>query len=242
MRTRTAVAGVITGLLLAGLGPQMGAAQTQSQDEAPSLEQMRGTVSRLKGGRIATPTNYDELSPDQQAYVQSILSGPRSEISGPLGVMMVAPALGDLTQRATAYARFAGREGFSSVPPKLNELAILMVAKHWSAEYVWNAHHGYAVRMGLPAELVEAVRAGQRPTGMEQDVEAVYNFADEFLTTRDVRDGTLQAAREALGGDRGIVDLVGTMALYQISSMMVAVDRTPLPDGVESYFGRQAAR
>ena len=40
-----------------------------------------------------------------------------------------------------AYSRFAGREGFSSVPPKLKELAILMVGKLWSAEYVWNAHH-----------------------------------------------------------------------------------------------------
>jgi hypothetical protein len=33
----------------------------------------------------------------------------------------VSPALGDLTQKAMAYSRFAGRDGFSSVPPKLNE-------------------------------------------------------------------------------------------------------------------------
>jgi len=39
-----------------------------------------------------------------------------------------------------------------------------------------------------------------------------------------------------LGGDRGIVDLVGTMGLYQISSMMVALDKTPLPPGVKPYF------
>ena len=31
-----------------------------------------------------------------------------------------------------------------------------------------------------------------------------------------------------LGGDRGVVDLVGTMGLYQISSMMVALDKTPV--------------
>jgi len=39
-----------------------------------------------------------------------------------------------------------------------------------------------------------------------------------------------------LGGDRGVVDLVGTMGLYQISSMMVALDQTPLPQGRKPFF------
>jgi alkylhydroperoxidase family enzyme len=113
-----------------------------------------------------------------------------------------------------AYARFSGREGFGSVTPKLNELAILMVAKHWSANYVWNAHHAFAVQSGLPQEVVDAVLAGRRPARMERDVEAVYNFCQDFLTTRRVSDATLQAAKAVLGGDRGVIDLVGTMGLY----------------------------
>src|SRR6185436_13892343 len=137
----------------------------------------RRTVASLKGNRIATPNDYDTLTPEQKAYVQSILTGPRSSITGPLGVMMVSPTLGDLSQKAIAYARFSGQEGFGIVPPKLNELAILIVAKHWSAEYVWNAHHRAGVSAGLPAEVVEAIRVGKRPAAMEKDVEAVYNFA-----------------------------------------------------------------
>ena len=190
----------------------------------------------LRGNRIATPNDYDTLKPEQQAYVRSILSGPRASITGPLGVMMVSPTLGDLMQKATAYARFAGDPGFSSVSPKYNELAILVVAKHWSAEYVWNAHHAYGVRMGLPAELVEAIRTGRRPPRMDKELEAVYAFATEFITTRRVSDATLQAAKAVLGGDRGVVDLVGTMGLYQVSSMMVALDETPLGRDTKPYF------
>ncbi|HET9216669.1 MAG TPA: hypothetical protein VFR18_06805 [Terriglobia bacterium] len=212
-------------------------APTPSQSESrPTLEQLRQTVSRLRGNRIETPNNYDKLTAQQKAYAESILSGPRSDISGPLGVMMVTPELGDLTQKAVAYARFAGREGFSSVPPKLNELAILIVAKHWSAEYVWNAHHTAAVRLGIPSEIVEAIRVGRRPTVMERDVAAVYNFATEFMAKREVSDATLAAVKTVLGGDRGAVDLVGTMGLYQISSMMVSLDQTPLAPGTRSYF------
>ena len=39
-----------------------------------------------------------------------------------------------------------------------------------------------------------------------------------------------------LGGDRGVVDLVGTMGLYQVSSMMVALDETPLGRDTKPYF------
>ena len=206
-----------------------------AQQAPPSIDQLRQTVSRLRGNHIETPNNWDKLTTEQKKYAESILSGPRAEISGPLGVMMVTPALGDLAQKAIAYSRFAGREGFSSVPPKLNELAILVVAKHWSAEYVWNAHHTAAVRLGITPEAVEAIRTGKRPASMEKDVEAVYNFASEFIAKREVGDATLQAAKSALGGDRGVVDLVGTMGLYQISSMMVALDQTPLPQGTKPY-------
>ena len=211
-------------------------AVTAQDGAAPTIEQLRQSVSRLRGNRIQTPNNWDTLTPQQRKYAESILSGPRSDISGPLGVMMVSPDLGDLAQKAVAYSRFAGREGFSTVPPKLNELAILVVAKHWSAEYVWNAHHNAAVRLGISAEVVEAIRNGKRPAAMERDVEAVYNFAAEFLRDREVSDATLQAAKNVLGGDRGVVDLVGTMALYQLSSMMVSLDQTPLAAGTKPYF------
>ncbi len=228
---------------LAAQAPAQAPAQNQAQNQAqndgpPSVEQMRKTVASLRGNRIQTPNDFDALTPAQKAYVQSILTGPRSSITGPLGVMMVSPTLGDLSQKAMAYARFSGQDGFGIVTPKLNELAILIVAKHWSAEYVWNAHHSYGVRMGLTADVVEAIRTGRRPAVMEKDVEAVYNFATEFMTNRQVSDATVQAAKAVLGGDRGIVDLVGTMGLYQISSMMVSLDQTPLGAGQKSFFAK----
>ena len=225
----------LTVTVVVGLVLLAGVARSQAP-AAPSADQMRKAVAGLRNNRIAVPRDFDKLSPEQQAYIRGVLSGPRNDISAPIGVMLVSPGLGDLSQRAMAYARFSGREGFGSVPPKLNELAILMVGKHWSANYVWNAHHNYAVQMGLPREIVDAVLAGRRPAAMDKDVEAVYTFCQEMLTTRKVSDATLQAARAVLGGDRGVVDLVGTMALYQLTAMMVVVDQSPLPEGVKPYF------
>ena len=65
---------------------------------------------------------------------------------------------------------------------------------------------------------------------------AVYDFATELMATRQVSDATLRAARRVLKGDRGVVDLVDTMGLYQLTAMMVRVDQTPLAAGVRAFF------
>jgi alkylhydroperoxidase family enzyme len=102
-----------------------------------------------------------------------------------------------------------------------------MAARMWSSPCVWNAHYRYAVRVGLPPAL-EAVRTGNPPPGgLEPDVQAVYACLDELLKTKQVSQAAaFAAARTALGGDRQLVDLIGTLAIYQMSAMLTAVDRT----------------
>ena len=194
---------------------------------------MRKAVASLRGDRIKRPTSYEELTPAQRQYVKGILEGPRNDISGSLGILIVAPELGEHAQRAIAYSRFAGRPGYSTVPPKLSELAILMGARAWTAQYAWNAHERAGVRAGLPEDVVAAIKAGRRPAKMEPDVETIYTFVDELLKTKQVSDGTFAAARKVLGGDRGVVDLTATLGLYQTVAMLMVVDRMPLPAGVE---------
>jgi 4-carboxymuconolactone decarboxylase len=224
-----ALAGVLAGTVAAGdQGP--GPAQAEAP---PTIEELRKAVANLRGDRIKRPTSYDALTPQQQEYVKSILSGPRNDISGSLGILMVSPVLGDLAQKAIAYGRFAGRPGYSTVPPKLSELAILMGARAWTAQYAWNAHERAGVRAGLSEDVVGAIKVGKRPASMDKDVEAIYNFVSELLATKQVSDATFQTAKSVLGGDQGVVDLTATLGLYQMVAMLMVVDRMPLPAGVE---------
>src|SRR6266545_1837657 len=112
-------------MVLPGLA--IGYAIASAQDsKTPSTDELRKAVASLKGGRIPRPSSYDAMTAEQKAFVTSVLSGPRGDISGSLGVMIVSPTFGDLAQKTIAYARFAGRDGYSIVPPKLSELAIIM--------------------------------------------------------------------------------------------------------------------
>jgi 4-carboxymuconolactone decarboxylase len=202
--------------------------------KTPSTEELRKAVASLKGGRIPRPSSYDAMTAEQKAFVTSVLSGPRGDISGSLGVMILSPTFGDLAQKAIAYARFAGREGYSIVPPKLSELAIIMGARAWTANYAWYVHRRAAERAGVPIAVIDAIRDGRRPPAMDRDVAAVYTFCNELLTRKQVSNATLQDARAVLGGDRGVVDLIGTLGMYQVVAMMMVVDEFPLPDGVAS--------
>ena len=232
MRLKLIVAGLIGAALTAGLGGALRAQAGQTQQ--PTVEQMRKAVADLRGGRIPRPASYDAMTADQQAFVKSVLSGPRPDISGSLGVMIASPVFADLAQKTIAYSRFAGREGYSVVPPKLSELAIIMGARAWTADYAWYVHRRAAERAGLPEAVITGVRDGRRPSEMTPDVAAVYDFCNELLTKKRVSDATLQAARKVLGGDRGVVDLVGTLGAYQLVAMMMVVDEFPLPNGVAS--------
>jgi 4-carboxymuconolactone decarboxylase len=226
MRHRLFCASVVG---LASIAVAMAVAQERTGP--PTIEELRRAVSGLRGDRIKRPASYDELTPEQKSLVASVLSGPRRGIDGSLGVMMASPVFADHMQKAVAHARFAGRDGYSVVPPKLTELAIIMGARAWSAQYAWYVHRRAAVAAGLSEAVVQAIRDGRRPVQMRSDEEVVYNFCNELLTTRQVSDGTFQAARTLLGGDRGVVDLVGTLGAYQVVAMMMVVDRFPLPEG-----------
>ena len=107
-----------------------------------------------------------------------------------------------------------------------------MGARAWTAHYAWYVHRRAAAGAGLSTEIIEAIRDGRRPAKMDRDEAVVYDFCTELLTTKQVSDATLQAARGVLGGDRGVVDLVGTLGVYQLVAMMMVVDQFPLPDGV----------
>jgi 4-carboxymuconolactone decarboxylase len=66
---------------------------------------------------------------------EHLLSGERGGMNGPLNVTLRSPEMGDQAQKLGAQLRF-----HTSLPKKLNELAIIMTARFWTAQYEWSAH------------------------------------------------------------------------------------------------------
>jgi 4-carboxymuconolactone decarboxylase len=185
-----------------------------------------GPVFQLRGDRFK-PLTYEQMTPEQKTMTDHVLAGERGSMNGPYNVFLRSPEMGDLAQKYGSYTRF-----HSSIPNKLNEFAILITGRFWNSQYEWYAHHKYALEAGLSPAVIDAVATGKRPASMQPDEEVVYNFCTELLNTRQVSDATFKAAADKLG-ERGVVDLIGVMGYYHLVSMLLNVDRYPLPDGAQ---------
>jgi 4-carboxymuconolactone decarboxylase len=180
---------------------------------------------QLRGDRFK-PLTYDEMTPAQKAMVDHLLAGPRASLDGPFNELLRSPEMGDLAQQFGASMRFN-----SSLPPKLNEFAIIIVARTWTAQHEWVAHHQAALRAGLSPAICDAIANGKRPDSMQPDEAAIYNFATELLNTKQVSDATFAAVKDRFG-EHGVVDLVGVISYYQLVSALLNVDRYPVAPGV----------
>jgi 4-carboxymuconolactone decarboxylase len=178
----------------------------------------------LRGDRFK-PLTYDKLTPEQKTMAENLLSGERGGMNGPFNVTLRSPEMGDQAQKLGAQLRF-----HTSLPKKLNELAIIMTARFWTAQYEWSAHKRAALAAGLSPAIVDAIAAGKRPASMQPDEEAVYNFGSELFKTRQVSDAAFKAVVDKFG-ERGAVDLTGVMGYYCFVSMMLDIDRYPLAEG-----------
>lgn len=169
------------------------------------------------------PLSLDEMTPEQRRMAENVLAGPRKAMSGPFGAFVYSPETGDHAQKLGAQLRFR-----NSLPEKLKELAILVVARFWTAQFEWYAHHRMALEAGLDPAIGKAIAEGRRPERMSAEETAIYQFCTELLETREVSDATFAGVRDRFG-EKGAVDLICTMGYYCLVSMTLNVNRYPLP-------------
>lgn len=144
---------------------------------------------------------------------------------GPYDFLLRSPELVMRWRQFADYIRFD-----TSLPPRLNELAILVQARFWTAQFEWWAHHPLALRAGLPESVAEDLRHGRRPVGMQDDEAAVYDFSVELMQDRAVSDAALDRLKQQLT-EQQIVDLLAVTGFYAGVAMILITVDAPLPDG-----------
>jgi len=182
---------------------------------------------------------FTEMTPDQRKYADAVMAGPTSAtgsaavvpgagtIGSPFNVYLRSPKLAEQLRGVGEYLRFK-----TSLPSKLNEFAIMITARQWGAQYEWFAHSRLALKAGLNPAIAEDLAHGKRPAGMQDDEAAVYNFAHELHTTHQVSDANFKAVLDRFG-EQGVVDLIAVSGYYVMVSMILNVDRTPMPGGAK---------
>lgn len=136
-------------------------------------------------------------------------------LGGPFDATLRAPELARRLAPVSDYFR----QG-TSLDDRLNEFAILIIARHWHCAFEWEIHCPRAIAAGLPRTVAQAVADGARPGGMRDDEAAVYDLLSELLARHTLDDPAFEAARRQLGEAR-LVDLVGVAGYYMLVAMML---------------------
>ena len=190
----------------------MSPSETPAQDSAPD------------GRRFKLLTEATMTARQRESY-QAILSGPRKGARGPFNALLRSPDVADRIQKVGEYIRFQ-----SSIPPVLNEMAILITGRFWGAQYEFWAHSRLARTAGLSDAIIDAIAEARRPDSMTDDERVVYDFCSELFRDKSVSDASFAAA-VARFGEQGVIDLIAASGYYSIVSMVLNVDRHPLPAG-----------
>jgi 4-carboxymuconolactone decarboxylase len=173
------------------------------------------------------PLKPEELTPAQKAWAEELAAPPRNGkiTNPPFRAYIRSP---DLAPKLTALADYL--RWHSSLPPRLSELAILITAREWTAQYEWYAHYPHAIEGGLDPKVAAAIAAGKRPEGMRDDETALYDLVTSLYHDKKVTDAVYKAALDKFG-ERGIMDIIGIIGFYDITSMTLITMQAGAPDG-----------
>ena len=170
------------------------------------------------------PIPRDQWTEAQAKAAEEFARIRGQDVFGPFALMLRSP---DVMLRAAAMGDYMRYK--TSLPRALNEMIILLTARHWSQQFEWFAHQPMALKAGLSETIVSAISKGRRPEVLSHDEAIVYDFTTELLRLQNVSDDAYARAHQRFG-EPGIIDMIGVAGYYSFLSMMMNTARTAVPE------------
>ncbi len=173
----------------------------------------------------------DDLDENQQSLWRYIVEGPRGasiaaapqSLPGPFGPWLHLPTFGRSAAEMGEILRLR-----SVLPGDLREIAILTVGVRWKAEFEFWAHAQIALREGVDASVVQALREGTDPPFATDQQRLVHEVAVGLLESGRVSEAHRGEAAEALGWP-ATVELVALVGFYCMVSFTLNAFDVALP-------------
>jgi 4-carboxymuconolactone decarboxylase len=175
-------------------------------------------------------SRYREIPPEDMNGAQSrirdeIVAGKRGSLRGPFTVLIQSPEICGHAARLGEHLRWG-----TSLAPRLSELAICITARFWRAQYEWFAHAPLAVKAGVPAAAIEAIRRGETPHFAAADEALVHRLCQQIYTAHRLDDASFAEAVAAIG-EVGIIEIIAIVGYYTLIGNTLNVFQVALPEG-----------
>jgi len=173
--------------------------------------------------RLTPIISKDQVAPEAHPVVDGIIKS-RGALQGPFSLFLHAPELAGRVAHLGAYVRFEG-----GLDMRVRVLAAMTVARELDAVYVWGAQTGSARRQDVPESTISAIRE-RHTREVPADDAQIIEFTWWLIQHHRVDDATVLALRQRFG-ERGLIELTGTIGYYAMLAMTVnACELEPGPD------------
>jgi 4-carboxymuconolactone decarboxylase len=160
--------------------------------------------------RIPLVTRDQIAAKEQAAYDAFMASRANRPNIGPYSLLLHMP---EMAQRLEALRTYIRDEG--SLPQKLQELAMISVARELGCAFIWYAHAAAARQAGIRDDIVDNIRENKALANLDPEEQTVVDFTRELLRNRKVSRAVFDAAM-ARFGQRGTMTLTNLIACYAV--------------------------
>lgn len=163
-----------------------------------------------------------DLTPEQKDVFEQLVAG-RGRILGPYKIWIHSPTVASGMEHIGTFLNKR-----CSLSPREVEIGILVIAQHWDADYVRQAHIRLGREVGLAPEQIDAVLAGRDPKLADPHERAVHRFAAALVAGAKLTDTEFAEIETALGRD-GIAEVLVLIGYYTSVALGMKVHQVPIP-------------
>lgn len=166
---------------------------------------------------------YEELNAEQKRIYDIIVGTRKSGLGGPFSVLVRIPHVAEPANGLHNAYRLNGK-----LDRRIFELLILIVARAHTAEFAWSVHEALALKAGLDATIVDAVRERRVPDFKQADERLTYDLVNQLLQTKTLSTLAYQRGIDGLGLDL-LIELVSAVGFYTMVCLVLNAFSVPAP-------------
>jgi 4-carboxymuconolactone decarboxylase len=164
----------------------------------------------------------EQLTAEQKTVFDNLTAG-RGRILGPYRVWIHSPTVAAGMEHIGTFLNKR-----SSLSAREVEIGILVIAQHWDANYVRQAHIKAGKAAGLSEATIEAILAGRDPGLSDAHERSVYRFAAALAAGAKLSDAEFAEIETALGR-AGVAEVLVLLGYYTSVSLAMKVHDVPVP-------------
>ena len=189
---------------------------------------MPSDIDPQSGFRLPLPNREDLDETGKATYDRGTRPGATMMgLQGPAGIQLYTKAAPHLIA-LNRYLRFE-----SGITPRVREVAILTAAREMDSQFEWAAHEPEALSVGVPPEVVEAIKHNRPTAGLDEADATVIELGRQIWRTHKVT-SELFARAKPIFGPNMLIDIVLLIGNYATTAALLATVDMQLHKGTEA--------